>query len=254
LVAVSAAAAGAQAAQDEKVAGDKPGVVIRERAVAPFEAGAVVTAPRRLAPTDPGDRPLSCQVVCSPFEPRQSIAQIAWPERAATAVDEQAVRFDIVGGVAKFEDGNYATVRLGAIPRVEVQPGVGIDVEAVRKQATPALLQRVENNRVVPRDPALPAPEVLKRERMPTQPAPPPAAKEAMERDQRTGAFGRMQAVAQSVEIKRTVPHRNVVLAGLQPGLTYKVRVVQERGTEADTIAEDICRVPVCPADFVKPQ
>jgi hypothetical protein len=130
-------------------------------------------------------------------------------------------------------------------------PGVGVDLASIRKNIQPTMIQRVEKHRILARDPALPVPEALKQERLPNgRMQLPQATQEALDLDAQSGAFSRMQAVAQSVEVKRSIPHRNLVLEGLQPGLTYKLRLVAEGTATADSLAEDICRVPVCPADF----
>lgn len=249
VLAVATATAGAQTASSDSVRADKLNAVR-----APFNIGAAMTLPTRIRANDPRKLQISCQVICSPFEPRQSLTQIAWPEQAgAESLDLQTLRLDIIGAPAKFNKGNYGTVRIRTIPSVKARPGVGVDLEAVRKQTQPALIQRIENNRVMARDLALPAPEAIKKERL-------PQAREkllqetraALERDAKLGAYGRMQAIAQSIELKRSIPHRNLVLEGMQPGLTYKIRLVQDRAAAAaDSLAEDICRIPVCPADFI---
>lgn len=234
-----------------------PGSRIRiERpSLSPFETGSVMLAPVPIQGAGPRKRELSCKVICSPFEPRQSLAEIAWREESGpTALDPRKLRLDIVGAPSKFTDGNFGTVRIGAIPFVRTQAGAGIDVEAVRRQAQPVFIQQIANNRIVPRNPDLPAPVEMKMERLPRAlPQLSQPAKNAMAQDWRTGGFGRMQVVAQSVEPRRSVPHRNLVVEGLQPGLTYKIRLVHERtAREADSVGEHICRVPVCPADFME--
>ena len=217
-----------------------------------FDIGAALQAPRQPAIAQPARLPIACRITCSPYEPRQALAEITWPEQGRLAsADEKSLRLDIVGAPSRFADGNFGTVRLSAVPVALSHPGVGVDLEALRKKVRPAMIQRVENLRILARDPALPEPEALKRERLPEGRIQlPPATLQALERDAQTGAFGRMQAVAQSVEMLRSIPHRNLLLEGLQPGLTYKVRLVEESATTADNLAENICRVPICPADF----
>jgi hypothetical protein len=219
---------------------------------AAFDIGTALKAPRQIEAAAPRRLPISCRVICSPFEPRQALAEITWPEQGrAASVDEKSLRLDIIGAPSKFNEGNFGTVRLSAVPIAEFHPGVGVDLATIRKSIRPAMIQRVEKHRILVRDPALPAPEAIKQERLPEgRMQLPQAAMVALERDAQTGAFGRMQVVAQSIEVKRSIPHRNLVLEGLQPGLSYKIRLVEEGATAADSLAEDICRVPVCPADF----
>lgn len=248
---VTTATAGAQTASSDSVRVDKLNVV---RTRTPFNIGATMALPTRIRANDPRKLQISCKVVCSPFEPRQSLTQIAWPEQpGAKSLNLQTLRLDIIGAPAKFNKGNYGTVRIRTIPRVKARPGAGIDLEAVRKQTQPALIQRIENNRVMARDLALPAPEAIKKERLPqVRKKLRQETRAALERDAKLGAYGRMQAIAQTIELKRSIPHRSLVLEGMQPGLTYKIRLVQDRAAAAaDSLAEDICRIPVCPADFI---
>jgi hypothetical protein len=44
-----------------------------------------------------------------------------------------------------------------------------------------------------------------------------------------------------------------VTMVGLQPGTTYRLRLVAERGAGAEAVFQQICRIPVCPADFMNP-
>lgn len=217
-----------------------------------FDIGTVLKAPRQIGAAAPRRLPISCRVTCSPFEPRQALAEITWPEQdRAASIDEKSLRLDIIGAPSRFTDGNFGTVRLSAVPVAVFHPGVGVDLASIRKNIQPTMIQRVEKHRILARDPALPVPEALKQERLPDgRMQLPQATQEALDLDAQSGAFSRMQAVAQSVEVKRSIPHRNLVLEGLQPGLTYKLRLVAEGTATADSLAEDICRVPVCPADF----
>lgn len=249
LLMVTAATAWAQTVSEEEMR-----IRVERPLASPFEVGVAMLVPERIQTSDTRSRPLSCKVICSHFEPRQSLAEIAWPEQPGPAtLDVRKLRLDIIGAPSKFADGNFGTVRISAIPSVETRAGAGINLEAVRKQAQPVFIQRAENNRIIPRSPDLPPPDELKKERLPRAlPELPQAAKDAAERDLQAGGFGRMQVIAQSIELKRSVPHRNLVLDGLQPGLTYKIRLVHERAAgAADSVAEEICRVPVCPADFM---
>ena len=234
-----------------------------------YQVGTVLTAPAEVGAAaaeveavrgGPAGRSLACDMICSPFDPRQTIAQLSWPDRgggvapqdAEQPVDTSTLRLEIVRGSGRFEDGDFGTVRLSAVPVIEAQPGIGIDIQAAKSAAQPAPFQPVEDNRVMARDPDLPATVDLMLERVPgtlerfSQPA-----REALQRDAQTGGIGRMHVVGQTVELQQEVPRRTVVVEGMQPGLTYKVRLVQESPSAASKLAQNICRVPVCPADFV---
>ncbi|MCO4866007.1 hypothetical protein MKD50_30315, partial [Cupriavidus sp. WGtm5] len=131
----------------------------------------------------------------------------------------------------------------------------GLDVERLRHLVNPAVFHKVQANRIVPRDPALTPQRLRQVLVLPSAQATLPAdLQEALQRDARTGGLEQMRVVAQGVESAREHPQRTVVIEGMQPGLTYGVRVVHERDAETMTAAENVCRVPVCPADFVQPR
>ena len=224
-----------------------------------FQLGAVIAEPRSLVATGVTTRSLACEIVCSQFDPRQSIAQIAWPEPAVPVPPQDGgrlvdLRIDIDSGSGSFQDGNFGTIRLSAVPVVEAQPGVGIDLQNVRSTVTPAIVQPVHDSRILARDPALPPADRLMTERIPGALEQLSASERAaLERDAQSGGLGRMQVVGQAVELRRSVPHRAVVVEGMQPGLTYEVRLVEDAQPAAQSIAQGICRVPVCPADFIRP-
>jgi hypothetical protein len=226
----------------------------------PSEVGLVVSPPRSLPLSDPRHLAVDCKVICSPVEPRQSITLMSWPEGAMPGVEAparglEALRLDITSASAGFNAGDFGTVRLSIVPVAEVPAATGMNLEAVRQRIRPVLLQRVIDNRIVARDPALPLPEMLKTERRPgVREQMSRAAREALQRDDQAGSVGRMEILAQGVERRQSIPYRTVVAEGMQPGLTYRVRLVEERGSTADKLAENICRVPVCPADFIEGQ
>lgn len=227
--------------------------------------GAEVKAPRsiRLMAAPAGEQParegLSCRMVCSPFTPRHVIAQLSFPEAVArgtaTPGEPGEARLDIAGTPAGFRQGSFGTVRLDEIAIAEMQPGAGLDVERLRERVNPAFLTRVQNHRVVARDPALVPQRLLQVFRAPGVPASlPEDLQQALQRDARGGALEQLRLLVQGVETARNPPRRTVIVEGLQPGLTYGMRVVRERNAEAETTAENICRVPVCPADFQQPR
>ena len=225
-------------------------------------------APGNAEAANPG---MSCRLVCSLYTPREVIAHLSFPERLVSARATPAaalpeVRVDIAGTPGGFRDGNFGTVALQEVALVEVAPGTGIDVERLRQIVTPAFMAQVQAHRIVAREPTL-DPQRLRPMLAASGAAftPPADMQEALQRDARRGGLAQMRFLAQGVEVRRGQPLRTVVLDGLQPGLTYGVRLVRERlsGTAitpaanaagGETVVENICRVPVCPADFMAPR
>lgn len=222
-----------------------------------FAIGVDIPEPRTLPDGQSILGQLTCEVVCSPFHPRQSIAQVSWPEPVDSTtpqigIDLGKLRLDIVSGAGNFSDGEFATVRLSAVPVVQAQPDIGINLEDIRTVVEPTVFQPVLNSRILDRDPALPDPEIAIDERTPgVLDELPASARAALDRDAHTGGLGRMRVAGQAAEQRRSVPHRTVVIQGMQPGQTYKIRVMQESGSSANSIGQNICRIPVCPADFI---
>lgn len=234
--------------------------LIREHAIGTLVKSARPAQPSPAAASaDRESLGLSCRMVCSPLTPRHVIGQVSFPDAVARSAGLAAgvteVRLDIAGTPSGFREGNFGTVRLDDVATTEVRPGAGLDVERLRQLVQPTFLHKVEANRIAPRDPAL-SPQRL---RQVFGAAAPPAGlsadlQQALQRDARTGALEQMRLIAQGVEIVRDQPRRTVIVEGLQPGLTYGVRVVHERDAQAETAVENICRVPVCPADFQQPR
>lgn len=258
LLALVIAAAGASFAQAKDLSDTRTNIAqpkIRtspaiERAV----AGTAMRAPRPLVVGADAPRPsLTCSFVCSPYVPRQVIARIAFPERIA---ESQQLRLDIAAGPEALRLGDFGSVPLRTVSNVRIQPGAGLDIERLRLQAVPVYLDKVQEHRVVPRDPALQPQRLQQFQRQsPTMAAAqaPADLREALERDARSGAIEQMRVIAQGAETYRGAVQRSVIVEGMQPGLAYEIRLVQDATAGAERVDQNMCPVPVCPADFVNP-
>lgn len=200
----------------------------------------------------------SCRATCDAFVPRQPVLMVEWENEAAgtgptparSGVDTR-MRLDISGTAAGFAEGNYSTIRLSNIPAagaVVLDPASPIPATTGGE----VLLNRVEANRVVARPPALPvfnSANVMNE----VMPELPPDVRAAVEADKRTGALSQVRVLGRASTPLRGKSHQMVTMVGLQPGTTYRLRLVEEQESGAEKIFEQICRIPVCPADFMNP-
>lgn len=236
------------------------------------ERGNLVESPRPAAPTlqraavgtvlrTPGaaragaDQPpprVRCEFVCSAVTPRTPIAQVIVDGEAREL--SPALRLDFARTPQALKDGDFGSVPLMAIPEARVQPGAGIDFERLRVRDTPVFLDRVREFRVVPRDPGMDTTRLRSlRANASTATDTPPDLREAMAADLRGGALQQIRAIVQGTEVHRGTPRRTLVFEGMQPGLSYELRLVRESVEAAESLGENVCRVPVCPADYVDP-
>jgi hypothetical protein len=199
----------------------------------------------------------SCQASCDAFLPRQPVLVVEWENEAAgteptpsRSGPETRIRLDISGTASGFAEGNYGTIRLSNIPAVD---------EVVLDPASPipaaggeVLLNRVEANRIVERPSQVPifdSPDVMNR----LMSELPQDVRAAVEADKQTGALGQVRVLGRASTPISGVSQQIVTMVGIQPGATYRLRLVEEQARGAETIFEQICRIPVCPADFVNP-
>ncbi len=226
-------------AQDPQAATNLARPELRAPAAAPRAAvGSVVRAPRAAHAGPDAPKPqLICDFVCDPYAPGHVIARIAFPERLAQSAQ---VRLDVAAGTDALQQGDFGSVPLRAVPEARLQPGTKLEAEQVRARVEPVYFDNVRDHRVVPRDPALEPQRLKQFQRM----APAVAAaqapadlREALERDARLGAIEQMR----------------VIVEGMQPGLAYEIRLVDDSGGEAERLDENLCPVPVCPADYRNP-
>ncbi len=239
-------------AQDERgnlVESPRPAQPTLQRAA----VGTVLRTPRAVpAGADQPPPRVRCQFVCSAVTPRTPIAQVIIDGEAREL--SPALRLDFARTPQALRDGDFGSVPLMAIPEARVQPGAGIDFERLRVRETPVFLDRVREFRVVPRDPGMDTTRLRSvRANASTAADTPPDLREAMAADLRGGALQQIRAIAQGVEVQRGTPRRTLVFEGLQPGLSYEIRLVREGAEAAQSLGENVCRVPVCPADYVDP-
>jgi len=72
-----------------------------------------------------------------------------------------------------------------------------------------------------------------------------------LQRGLQTGSLSQVRVLGRSRELRQGATMQAVTMAGLQPGMTYRFRMVEKGPDGGDVLVEQICRVPVCPADFV---
>jgi len=216
------------------------------------EIGKTAISPRT-APSQAGGEISVCQATCDAFEPRQPVLTVQWENVAAgtgptpSAADND-IRLDISGTPGGFSEGNFSTVRLSNIPQLEA-----IVLDPASSQAIAGgeiLLNRVEANSIVDRASNLPvfvSPAIMAA-RLPELSGEERAAVEA---DQQTGALGQVRVLGRASTALGGVSQQVVTMVGLQPGVTYRLRLIQEQDATAVEKFQQICRIPVCPADFV---
>ena len=216
-------------------------------------AGTVLRAPR--VATNRADLPpprVRCQFVCSAITPRTPIAQIVVDGEAREI--SPALRLDFAITPQALREGDFGSVPLLAIPEARVQPNTGIDFERLRVRDAPVFLDRVREFRVVPRDAGMDTMRLRSvRPNASTAVDTTPELRQAMVGDMRSGALQQIRAIAQGVEVQRGTPRRTLVFEGLQPGMSYEIRLVRDAAGAAESLGENVCRVPVCPADYVVP-
>lgn len=249
---VGALSASGPRAQDERgnlVESPRPAPPTLQRAA----VGTVLRTPR--AAPGRADLPpprVRCQFVCSAVTPRTPIAQVIVDGEAREL--SPTLRLDFAKTPQALREGDFGSIPLLAIPEARIQPGAGIDFERLRVRETPVFLDRVREFRVVPRDPGMDTTRLRSvRPNASTAVDTSPDLREAMVADLRGGALQQIRAIAQGVEVQRGTPRRTLVFEGMQPGLSYEIRLVREGVEAAENLGENVCRVPVCPADYVDP-
>jgi hypothetical protein len=175
---------------------------------------------------------------------------IFYEASSATAPDN--LRLDISAVSSGFDKGDFGMVRLRDVARIEPVLDTGIDLEASRIRFPPILLKTVRSNTVVIRSSALPTALDL-RSRTPFQSniAIPQLQLDALVQDLETGSLGQFLVLYKTSFERRSIRYNALVGEGMQPGLTYSIRLVSDASNIATTLDEDVCRAPVCPADFV---
>ena len=198
---------------------------------------------------------IDCQAQCDAAVPRQTLLSIMWQDPVASPgpmapayADESRIRLDISGTPNGFDVGNYGTIKLQDLQNVgEAMPSTA-DAGQIALQGQ-VLLNRVETNQVVPRPTDLPlfrsTAQML--EMLPTLPS---NMATPVQREIQTGSLSQVRMLGRTDHEVRGTSTQAVTMTGLQPGLTYRFRMVEESANGDRVVVEQICRVPVCPADF----
>lgn len=217
------------------------------------EIGKAVPSPSGRTLSERKTKVMNCSFTCDAFVPRQPKLKAHWEDvadrsGASPAAAEARIRLDITGTATGFNEGNYSTIRLSNIPARDTAV---LDSASPRaSEAGQVLLNYVKEGRIIERPPTLPVfnSTNVMAEMLPSLPA---DIRSAVEQDQKTGSLGQARVLGRTKEMWRGKPQQAVTMLGLQAGITYRVRVVEEQANGAQTLVESICRVPVCPADFV---
>jgi hypothetical protein len=200
---------------------------------------------------------INCEFQCDAYTARQPVLMLRWQdpslgasEAAPQYQDESKIRLDISGTPNGFAEGDFGTIQLSNIAEMnEVMPSPTFPPKGVRGQL---LLNLVENGRVIERPPNLPLFESASASAMANAiPTLPPDLKEAIQRDFSAGSLSQIRVLGRTAIMWRGSSHQAVMMSGFQPGLTYRVRMVQQEGSGGEALVEQVCRVPVCPADEV---
>lgn len=227
------------------------------------QVGQLAIRPVKLAVTTRSKPEISCNYSCSAYEPGMGSLNLKWAKTLSTpatssadaATVQRKLRLDISGTASGFQKEHYGTIKLSQIPEIpglqtpaNVPPGAA----AVAAGPSPVLLRLVEAGRIIQRTPNLPvfeSPSDLNLSIAGTMM--PDAVRQAIQNDLVTGGLGQVQLVSKSVRTLNQKPYQNVSMKGLQPALSYRFRLVEEKDSSAKTIAQQICHIPVCPVDYV---
>ncbi len=227
-------------------------------ASSPAEIGKAMPSPSRRTLSDRKTKVMNCNFTCDAFVPRQPVLKAHWEDvtdrsgapvaASEAAASEAKIRLDITGTATGFNEGNYSTIRLSNIPARDT--AVLESASARASEANQVLLNFVKEGRIIKRPPTLPVFHSTNAmaEMLPSLPA---DIRSAVAQDQKTGSLGQARVLGRTKEMWRGKPQQAVTMLGLQAGITYRVRVVEEQANGAQTLVESICRVPVCPADFI---
>jgi hypothetical protein len=218
------------------------------------ELGRTVKTPRPAERPPAGAELAGCELSCDAFVPRQPLVTVGWapvlPARMPGADEPTApeLRLDIAATAGGFERAEFGTIPLRNVPKIKELPVS--EIQLPERPEGQILLNMVRDGRVVERSASLPvfrSPEARTRA-MASLPAEQVAEVEA---DLRLGGLNQIRVLGMTTDTVRGKPREAVSMLGLQPGMTYRIRVVDEAADGARTLAERVCRVPVCPADFV---
>jgi hypothetical protein len=196
-----------------------------------------------------GDEEARCQSWCSAFRPGEVVTEFIWPEAASSEAPDPEARLDITAAASGLAANRFATVRLAAVPMAAATPERELDLELVRQQVTPALLQPVENGRIVARPRAVSSMTAVMAQRAIAAKRAPNAERTRV--NAATSGLAMLQTATALVHQHRMDKGRSVhvlTMEGLEPGLSYEFSV---RTRLMARPAANLCRIPVCPTDMV---
>ncbi len=189
----------------------------RTSASRPQNEGTAVPRPVSLPANDPRALSISCQATCSQSIPRSAAMEIRWSDAA-----------DLESGSAQLAPNRR---------RIDIAIGGGGFAEGT--YATLDLSEIPE--RTPGGDPnSAPVGRLLK------------GVVEHRTAGRVPNSGLKMRAT-RTIEKRRGQMQRSIRIEGAQPSVTYTVRLVVDGKARALVAAEDVCRVPACPADFVRP-
>lgn len=227
------------------------------------QVGQLAIRPVKLKVTTRSQAEISCNYTCSAYEPGKGSLDLTWAEALSTpatssadnAVVQRNLRLDISGTASGFQQELYGTIKLSqipGIPRVQTPANIPPGVAVIAARPSPVLLRFVEAGRIVQRAPNLrvfrSANDLNLSMAGTTMPD---AVRQAVQNDLMTGGLGQVQLMSKSIRTLHQKPYQNVSMGGLQPALSYRFRLVEEKIDSAKTIAQQICHIPVCPVDYV---
>lgn len=198
-------------------------------------------------------RPVSCEVTCDMFVPRQAVVHFNIPKEIAiltptTSRTSVITRLDITAVSSGFDKGNFATIELTNIEPLSFTPQSSAIPINTEKQV---LLNQVTNYQIVPRAVTLPVfrtQDIMIKE-MSSMPL---DAQKDIQIDISTGSLNQVRVLGRSEHMLKGKPYEVVSVVGLAPGMSYQFRVVNKSTIKANTVATEQCHIPVCPADFVQ--
>ncbi len=227
------------------------------------QVGQLAIRPVELSVANRSKPEISCNYSCSAYEPGKGSLDLTWAETlsasatssADTAAVQRKLRLDISGTASGFQEDRYGTIKLSQIPelpRVQVPANTPPGTAAITDRPSPVLLRFVEAGRIVQRPPNLPvfkSPNDLNLSIAGT--TVPDAVRQTVQNDLITGGLSQVQLMSKSIRSLHQKPYQNVSMEGLQPALSYRFRLVEEKDNSAETLAQQICHIPVCPVDYV---
>ncbi len=216
--------------------------------------GQTVMRPAALATLVKEENSLICNFSCSAFVPRQAVLDLKWNEQESIQskrlTAKGSLRLDVSGTFGGFQAQDFGTISLSDIPvKIETQKQ---QINRRTANQPQALLRMVRAGKVIQRTPNLPVflstndfnNSIVKAEL-------PDNMMDALRSDLVTGSLQQIRLLSKSEQTINKIVKNNVTLEGLQPGLSYRFRLVDERQNNAQVISQQACQVPVCPADFV---